>query len=102
MKGDIGMGDTSSLKGLKLYGLKTDGLVSIDVLDTYSTAFRVGTVGDCLSLPKDENQIKHYRADAREVIDKLSSSMNAMGLNYFAAALLYELLVEGYKGVNNT
>jgi len=93
------MADT--LKGLKLYGLKTDGLVSIDVLDTYSTVLRVGTVGDCLSLPKDEKQIEHYRADAREVIDKLSSSLNPMGLYCFAAALLYELLVEGYKGINN-
>jgi hypothetical protein len=85
----------------RAYGLKTDGLVKIHDAGDGHTILYVGTLSLPLSLPKDEGQIDRYREDARKVLDKLSKDMNGIGIDRFTAALLYEVLVEHYKGKHN-
>jgi len=85
----------------KAFGLKTNSLVKIQDQGENFTVLRVGTLGQPLSLPKSEKQIAQYRKDARRVIDELSKDMNPIGIDRFAAALLYEVLVESYHGKDN-
>jgi len=87
----------------KAYGLRTDEATLVRILDQGENyaVLNVGTRSLPLSLPKDEKQIGEYRKDARRVIDGLSKELNPIGLNRFAAALLYELLVEHYIGKHN-
>ena len=83
------------------HGLKTNGLLKVVDQGEGYTILLVGTLGTPLTLPKSKVGIDEYRADARRVIDGLSKDMNPMGLDRFAAALLYELLVERYSGEGN-
>jgi len=85
----------------KAFGLKTNSLVTIRDEGVNYTILRVGTRGQPLSLPKDDILIDVYRNDARRVIDELSKDMNPMDIDRFAAALLYEVLVESYHGKDN-
>jgi hypothetical protein len=86
----------------KIYGLKTGGLVKVVDVGESQTVVFLGTEGVPLTLPKDEGQVGAYRSDARRMIDELSRDLNPIGLDRFAAAFLYELLVEGYRGTHNT